>query len=220
MTFGKLSPKKESEICLSCGECCKRYWITTLPEESKKISKKLKKKTAEFLKEDCVLLVKLYPKSVKGVLTFPTAFFPKRVVEELKKEIPELPQSFFVIPQVVLRREGTEQKACAFLLSDNKCDIYSARPEPCKLFPFIAVEGLRENYPFCGLFKSTYKDLLKQSRNYFKKVKKYFDLVDKKGFSSVWKDPPKTGYLYLNETKLCEITIDELERMVSAKKRK
>lgn len=220
MNFGKLSAKKESEICLSCGECCKRYWITVLPEESKKISKTLKKKEKDFLGKDCFLLIKLYPKSVKGVLTFPTTFFPKRIVEEIKNEMIDVPQSFFIVPQVVLKREGTEKKACAFLSEDNKCKIYSSRPQPCKLFPFIAVEGLRESYPFCELFKVTYRDLSKESRNYFKKVKKYFDSVDKKGFSKIWKNPPKKGYLYLNETKLCEIEVDELEKMISAKQRK
>jgi len=218
MSFAKLSEKKASDICLSCAECCKRYWITVLPEESKKISKKLKKKESAFLEENCVLLVKVYPKSVKGVLTFPTTFFPKRIVEEIKKELAELPQSFFVVPQVVLKREGTEQKACNFLQEDNKCFVYSVRPEPCKLFPFIAVEGLRENYPFCGLFKATYKDLSKESEKYFKKVKKYFAEIDKKGFTKKWKNPPKKGLLFLNETKIGEITLEELEQMTSAKK--
>jgi hypothetical protein len=33
------------------------------------------------LKEDCCLLVKVYPKSTPGVLTFPTAFFPKNILD-------------------------------------------------------------------------------------------------------------------------------------------
>lgn len=217
MQINALSPKEESKICLDCGECCKRYWITVLPSEAKVIAKKTKKSLKSFLENDCVILVKIYPKSVKGILTFPTAFFPKNIVDSIRTHVGDLPQSFFVVPQVVLKRVGNEQRACTFLGEGNKCGIYKERPAPCKLFPFIAVEGIRENYPFCGLFKQTYKDLTKESQKYFKTVKKYFATVDKKGFSTLWKTPPQKGYLYINETKVCEITLNDLEKLMIAK---
>ncbi len=213
----KLSNKEESDICLTCGECCKRYWITVLPEEAKRISKKMKKTQKSFLENDCVLLVKIYPKSVKGILTFPTTFFPERIFTELKKELGLVSESFFIVPQVVLRRDISEvggKKICSFLKEDNSCTIYSSRPEPCKLFPFIAVEGIREQYPFCGLYQKTFKNLSSDSSKYFKKVKSYFKKVNDKSFMGVWKNPPKSGALYLADKYICDLSLSELNLML------
>ena len=186
----QLSNKQESEICLNCGECCKRYFITVLPDESKKISKKLKISEKTFLEKHCELHIKIYPKSVKGILTFPSTFFPQKIFDQIKKEVGIVNDSYFVVPQVVLKRdivEFTGKKVCTFLNENNFCKIYSVRPEPCKLFPFIAVEGIREQYPFCVLFQKTHKNLSKKSSVYFKKVKSYFKKVNDKKFCGVWK---------------------------------
>jgi len=209
----KLSKKEESDICLSCGECCRRYLITVLKEEASLIARTLKKSNKRFLEEDTQLSVKLFAKSVDGVLTFPTTFFPKRIGQMIEENVKPVPQSFFVLPQVVLKKEH----GCTFLNEDNTCKIYSARPAPCRLFPFIAVEGIRESYPFCLLFKKTNKDYSKQSRSYFKKVKNYFAEVDKKGFTKYWKNPPKKGLLYLHDTFIGEINLKELEEMMQVK---
>ena len=203
----KITKKQESEICLECGECCRRYRIAVLPEEAMKIAKNLKVPKRKFLQEDCELFVKMYPKSTPGILTYPTAFFPKNVHKKLRKELGILPSGFFVVLQVVLKRDEGE---CTFLCDGNECDIYSARPEPCKLFPFIAVPGYRESYPFCPLFRKEQKDYAKKSRAYFKKVKKYFMDVEKKGFEKHWKSPPKKGTLFLSETKIGKITLEEI----------
>ena len=211
----KLSAKQESDICLSCGECCKRYWITVLPQEAKVLAKSLRMGEKEFLEEKCVLFVKLFPKSTPGLLTIPTAFFPKRIYELLEKEMVEVPQSFFVVPQIVLKRERGE---CVLLGAGNKCSAYKTRPEPCRLFPFIAVAGLREQYPFCPLFHKTFKDSSKESRAYYKKVQKYFKSVHAKGFfgaKGVWKHAPQKGSLLLNEKALGEISLGELEDLLS-----
>ncbi len=199
---------KEQDICLSCGECCKRYWITVLPDEAKRIAKKLKISEKKFLEEECTLLVKAYPKSTFGLLTYPVAFLPARVHNLLKKISNS--QAYFIIPQVVLRRQ---ENICTFLDDENKCVAYSVRPEPCKLFPFIVVEGYREAYPFCELFKKTHKKNPGPSRSYSKKLKKYFSLVSKKGFQKVWKNPPKKGLLYHSEQKIGEITLQEINEI-------
>ncbi len=228
----KLSKKEESALCLECGECCKKYWITVLPSDAVKISKLLGKTKSKFLDEDCVLDVKIYPKSTPGVLTFQSAMFPKRIIDLLKKELNPIPESFFVVPQVVLKREEKntfsffnnktkieKRNACVYIDADNSCGIYSARPEPCRQFPFIAMPGFRENYPFCKLFSKTYKDLSIESRIYFKKIQGYFKDVDDKGFNRIWLSPPKRGNFSLGDRELGQLSLNELLEMMSKNKK-
>jgi Fe-S-cluster containining protein len=205
-----LTKKQESDICLACGECCKRYSITLLPEEVEKIAKKLKISKKNFLEKHCELFVKIYPKSTPGLLTFPTAFFPKRIGEILSSDLSYLPPSFFILPQIALKRmDGI----CRYLNKDNTCKIYKERPSPCKLFPFMVVLGYEEQYPFCELFRSGYKDASKESTIFSKKMKKYFKKIDKDGFEGVWKYYPKAGKLFLSEMLVGGISINQLIKM-------
>jgi len=229
-TANKLTKKQESDICLACGECCKRYWITVLPLEANKISKLLEKTRKAFLENDCVLNVKLFPKTTPGVLTYPTTFFPKRVYDLVKKELGVVPESFFIVPQVVLKREEKKtfkfknnksiiekRTACKFIRPENACDIYEARPTPCRLFPFIAMPGLREQYPFCELFQNTFKEYSIESKIYYSKVQDYFKEVDEKGFANFWRTPPTTGVLLIQDKEIGTLTLSELELMMPKK---
>jgi Fe-S-cluster containining protein len=215
MQLNKLTQKQESDICLACGECCKRYSITLLPDELTKISKKLKISKKKFLEENCELFVKVFPKSTSGVLTCPTAFFPKKVSDLLYNDFNYLPEGFFVVPQIALKRK--ENGGCLFLDSKNSCKIYTARPSPCKLFPFLVVEGYNENYPFCELYKKTYKDYSKISKAFQKKITTYFKTVDKKGMKKVWGTLPQNGKFFLNELFLGNISSKNLEIILSKK---
>lgn len=227
MNQRNIPKSEESIICLSCGECCKRYWITVLPTEAQKISRMIGKSKKEFLENDCVLNVKLYPKSTPGMLTFPTFLLPERILDLIKKELDLVPQSFFVVPQVVLRREEKSmfdfrekmtkmetRRACVFLNPENACVIYSARPKPCELFPFIVMPGFSENYPFCLLFQKTRRDYAIESKIYYKKIKDYFKSVNDKGFSYIWISPPKKGILFLQEKEIGEISLTELNEIM------
>jgi Fe-S-cluster containining protein len=206
--------KSTSKICLSCGECCKRYSITILPKEVEEISKQLKISKKKFLEEYCELFVKIYPKSTPGILTFSTTFFPKKVGIMINNILSYPPIGFFVVPQITLKRiDGI----CRFLEKDNKCKIYSKRPIPCKLFPFLVVPGYEEQYPFCELFKVSSKDYSKQSRSFSKKITNYFKDVDEKTFLKIWKNPPQKGKLFLNEELMGEITLKQLQKMFSKK---
>jgi Fe-S-cluster containining protein len=226
----KLTKKEESEYCLACGECCKKYWITVLPNEATNLSKTLNETRKTFLENRCMLHVKLFPKSTPGVLTYPTTFFPKRIYKLIEKHLPNVSDSFFVVPQVVLKREEkltfsfkqvkTKQEkrnACIFIDADNACRVYDARPGPCRLFPFIAMDGFREQYPFCELYQLTSKNYAIESKIYYKKIQGYFQEVDKKGFFSVWRTPPAKGVLFLQDREIGEITIEELTQMMPKK---
>jgi len=204
-----LSKKQESDVCLSCGECCKRYSITILPEEATIIAKKLKLSKKKFLEEHCELFVKIYPKSTPGILTFSTAFFPKRVGEILSAYLTYLPPSFFIVPQISLKRK---ESICRYLNEDNTCKIYEQRPFPCRLFPFMVVPGYEENYPFCELFKKTRKNYSTKSKEYRKKMTNYFGEVNIKGFLGLWKNPPTKGKFFLNELLISGITLKQLKK--------
>ncbi|MFA5763537.1 MAG: YkgJ family cysteine cluster protein [archaeon] len=205
-----LTKKQESDMCLSCGECCKRYSITLLPEDVEKIAKKLKISKRVFLETHCELFVKIYPKSTPGILTFPTAFFPKRIGEILSSDLSYLPPSFFILPQIALKRVNG---ICRYLNKDNTCKIYKDRPDPCRLFPFMVVPGYEEQYPFCELFRKGYKDSTKESTIFAKKMQKYFKKIDKDGFANVWKNYPKAGKLFLSDMLTGGISINQLTKM-------
>lgn len=220
MKFSNLTKKQESEICLSCGECCKRYSISILPREVPSLAKTLKISKKKFLENHCELFVKVFPKTIPGILTCPTAFFPKKIGDLLYNEFNYVPAGFFVVPQITLKRK--ENGHCQFLNNDNTCAIYKVRPSPCKLFPFLVAPGYEENYPFCELFQKTYKDYSKQSRKFQKEITQYFQEVDIKGFEKVWKFLPNNGKFFLNDSLLGEINKKQLIKILSKriKKRK
>ena len=229
--FGpKLSKKEESTLCLECGECCKRYWITLLPNELTKLANELKVTKKEFLEKYCMLNVKIYPKSTQGVLTYPSTFFPKEIINLIKKNKFQIADSFFIVPQIVLKREEVvtqtffnnqvkreKRNACIFIDAKNCCKAYEARPTPCRLFPFIAMPDLREQYPFCKLYQSTQKNLSIESKTYYTKVQDYFKEIDKKSFLSVWHYPPKKGLIFFSDSELGEISLEELITMTPKK---
>lgn len=229
--FGqKLSKKEESNLCLECGECCKRYWITILPTEAIKLAAELKITKKEFLEKYCMLNVKIYPKSTQGILTYPSVFFPEKIINLIKKKSFSIPTSFFIVPQIVLKREEVltqtffnnqvkreKRNACIFIDAKNACAVYTTRPAPCRLFPFIAMPDLREQYPFCKLYQKTSKNLSIESKTYYGKIQDYFKEVDKKSFLGLWRFAPKKGTLFFSDSELGEITLEELITMMPKK---
>lgn len=213
MKLNILTKSQETKICLSCGECCKRYNITLLPREVLVLAKKLKISKKNFLENNCELFVKVFPKTIPGILTCPTTFFPKKIGDLLYNEFNYVPAGFFIVPQITLKRK--ENGCCEFLNDDNSCQVYKERPTPCKLFPFLVAPGYEENYPFCELFHKTYKNYSKESRKFQKEISSYFKDVDEKGFEKVWKYLPKKGKFFLNDSLLGEITDKQILKMLS-----
>lgn len=202
-----------------CMECCKRYWISVLPSEAKKIAVSLHKDLPTFLQSHCLLQVQLYPtdKRVDNPLVIPSSQIPASFLSKIKEELRYLPPFFLALPTVVFKRE--KNGSCEFLNQQNGlCTIYENRPEQCRLFPFIPWNNkpLQSLYPFCAFLqdKKPQGRYANNGKAHFKKVEHYFRSVERNGFFLVWKTIPLAGILRLDIKLLGEISTDEFIGLV------
>ena len=174
--------------CQHCGECCRRYYIISLPREIEGQAKFLGMEKSEFLEKKAQLFLRIFPSghtTEKSVVS--SALIPKKFSEIIEGHLGYAPEFFIVIPMVAfLRKENGE---CQFYEKEKGCTIYPARPLECRLFPFIPdrkVTDYSKAYPFChGL--------------HFTQIADYCALVKEKGFSKVWGTWPKKGILLLED---------------------
>ncbi len=207
--------KSIKSVCSACQECCKKYNITLLPKEAKKIAEKLKLTEKEFIEKNCDLSLQFFPfsKSEKHFVLHSTQL-PKKLLEKLKKNSNLF--YFFVLPNIMLKKT---EKSCIFL-ENGLCQIYKVRPKQCVLFPaiFLGKENeLKKKYSFCDLLKQGFKsekNFEENSLKHYKNVKDYFDLVKEKGFESVWKELPRKGTAFFKDQKLCKITKNEFLKVI------
>lgn len=193
--------------CMRCLECCRQYWISLLPEEAEKISRKLNLSLKEFIEKNCVVLLQAYPFS-KSKQSFVHSLdkFPSRIQGILKKK--SKASHFMVLPLIALDKT----KGKCILLKGVNCLVYEERPKQCALFPLISIQRTKtskEHYPFCkGLlpgkeFKINKKEVL----GHYEKVRNHLDEVKEKGFQSIWPALPAKGMLMLSNE-----FIDELKK--------
>ncbi len=204
-------------IGVNCSECCQRYWITLLPAEAKRIASALKLPITEFIEKKCILIAHIYPAQKPKPLTISTQSLPAKLLAFAKKEIPQLPEQFLVLPSIALKRNA---KGNCSLLKKGRCKVYDVAPEVCRLFPFISIGKfpLRNAYPFClGLrqpgFEKAKGGLDSKQK---KRVNKYFDTVKKKPFTSVWKALPKTAVILLDGEKELKISKKDFIKMLES----
>lgn len=99
--------------CQRCGECCKRYYIISLPSEVQEQARFKGLGQEEFMDRHCQLFLQLFPfeqNEEKPVVS--KNFLPKRIAERLEKEIGVLPEYFIVMPMICFQRH--ENGACTF----------------------------------------------------------------------------------------------------------
>ena len=204
------------QICIACkAECCKRYWITLVPEQAQTIANSLNLSLADFIQTYTVLYLQLI--SVPVSVQDPFFFARNQLSEKIQMQLTEtknFDQNFFALPLLALKRLPSEnsKKACIFLKNNFECSIYSVRPTQCSLFPYVqsdSVESLKKIYPFCNLIEHVSSEPQKISKHE-QAVKNYFDQVKEKGFQKVWQALPENGFVFLNGKELSEVSIREL----------
>jgi len=190
-------------IELGCDECCKRYWITLLPKEAKKISGLLKISEKKFMQKYCLLHLNLFPTEKKTGMAVSSALIPKTIAKKAEKKLGKLPGFFILLPGIVLKRS---EKGECISLSNKMCEIYSVRPEQCSLFPFISMDkkDLKQQYPFCRALEKGMKGSL--DKPHLKNVNAYFAEIEKNGFESLWAFVPESGIVCIENKFLCRIS--------------
>jgi Fe-S-cluster containining protein len=207
--------KSIKSICSECCECCKRYSITLLPEEAKRIREKLNLNEKDFIREYCDLILQFFPSfNLKNPFVIHSSKTPKKVLSKLRKHSDSI--HFFVLPNISLKKE----KYCVFL-ENGLCAIHSVKPMQCKLFPFISLKketSFQKKYPFCNLLKEGFvpaKNFRGKSLKHYKRVKEYFDSIKREGFVFVWKFLPEKCFAFFEDKKLNEITQKEFLEVIN-----
>ncbi len=225
--------------CARCGECCRRYFIVSTPEEISGQAKLKGMKMREFLDTHCQLFLQLFAHEQDSEKpTINKNLLPKKIALTLEQRLGPMPDYFVALPMVCFKRKesdttngkGTEGStktkasgACTFYTQDENglggCSIYGARPLECRLFPFISMKknaDYTKLYPFChGLAlkdeKLNYSDL---SYVHFRKSAEYFKGIMGRGFCAVWKEWPKKGVALFEEKPLGKISEEEFMQTI------
>lgn len=200
--------------CARCAECCKRYWITILPEEARAIAELLGISVKKFLENHCMLFLQAFPASpdfsnplVKGISKCPSG---------LRKKLEKKTSAdyFLCLPGIALKRDGLE---CSMLSKGFECKIHSRRPGQCRLFPLISMNSnadLKKAYSFCKGLEGFEKPLSAESKRHYRKVKAYFEKLKLKKFKALWPAIPSGGILVLDREKVCNITAKQFFQAV------
>ena len=206
--------KSIKSICSGCQECCKQYNITLLPEETKRISKKLNLSEKEFIEKYCELMIQFFPSfNSKNPFVLHYLKLPKKFREKLKEQTQS--KYFFVLPNLAIKKT----KKCVFL-ENGLCAIHSVKPEQCNLFPFISLKketSFWKKYPFCELLKQGFKPektFAEKSEKHYAKVKEYFEEIKEKGFEKKWKILPEKGNAFYKDEKIALISKNEFSKLI------
>ncbi len=209
--------------CQHCGECCKRYYIVSLPEEVERQAKFLGETKKEFIEKHCQLFLHLFAREYSAdKIVVNNAFMPKKVCEKIESVHGFLPNFFIAVPAIVFNRKP--EGYCEFFDAETRmCGIYEERPLECRMFPFISekvIVDYSKAYPFCeGLkFRDEKISYVDASGVHFEKIKEYCDLVREKGFTGVWGSWPEKGVVLFEDKLIGNITAHEfLDSIASLK---
>lgn len=215
-------PAHAATACQKCGECCKRYAISVLPHELPRQAKFFNLSEEEFTNIYTRLLVQIMPfSSGEHPLALHVNMIPKPLWEKLKSA------GFSSDYAMVLPMLGFRKKEyCVFFNPETfGCSMHVVKPAQCTLFPFTSInenEDYSKAYDFCELSKITSptKYTTIEQRGQRLNMKKYFDAVAKSGLSKVWKNLPSEGDVIFNGKKIADISLSELNQLLTTAKEK
>ncbi len=206
--------------CQKCGECCKKYYVVSLPSEVKKQAIFLKIAEEKFIAENLQLYLQIFPYSYnekKPIIN--SNLLPKKYFEEIEEH--EHSEHYMVLPLLAFKRK--KSGFCAFFDENSRnCKIYSTRPLECILFPLVSEKSESDNknhhklYPFCIGFGYKSKNLsyMDFSKIHFKQMSDYFIQIMSHGFTKVWKTWPKEGTIVYKNKKIGTITEKEFFEII------
>jgi Fe-S-cluster containining protein len=203
---------------LGCMKCCQTYWISILPRDTVRLAAQRGVDPAEFLSDNCLLDLQLFPAYQHSALSIPTTAFSDSAKTAIREYFGRLPPFMLALPGLVLSRKSNG--SCTFL--DQKtglCGVYDARPAQCRLFPFISLEQkpLHELYDFCKYLqeeKPSSNPFERDQSDHFAAIKAYFGEVEEQGFGHVWPDLPDKGIIRLGSRVLEKITKKQFLRLI------
>jgi Fe-S-cluster containining protein len=214
MIDGIHPPANALTACQKCGECCKRYAISVLPQELERQATFFNLSEKEFTSIYTRLLVQIVPfSSGDHPLAIHTNLIPQNIWKKL------LAAGFSSDYAMILPMIGFKKKEyCVFFDPQTfGCTMHSVKPAQCSLFPFASAEDnvdYSKAYDFCELSTisspTKYTTALQIAQR--KEMKKYFDAVAKNGLLSVWKFVPNEGDIIFGGKKVDEISLNELNQ--------
>ena len=218
--------------CLRCGECCRSYYIVSLPHEVKGQASFLGISEKDFVQGKMQLYLQLFPaEPSEGKMNIAAEGLPKKILKKIEARLGFRPENFIALPMLCFKRAGPGMGAgkakawlgaCIFYDSKKGCAIYSVRPDECRLFPFISMDkdaDFRKIYRFCkGLQKGplVIKWDYEAVQAHFRETAKYLSEAKKKGFKATWKNWPANGVCLLEGKLLCKISEKEFFEALGA----
>lgn len=211
-------PANAISACQKCGECCKRYAISVLPNELSRQAAFFKLSEKEFTSIYTRLLVQLVPfSSGNHPLAIHTNLIPQNIWKKLQAAGFE-GEYAMILPMVGFKKK----EYCVFFNPETfGCTMHSVKPSQCSLFPFASAEDnvdYSKAYDFCELATisspTKYTTALQVAQR--REMKNYFDSVAEKGLLSVWKNVPNEGDIIFRGKKVADISLNELTVWLSA----
>ena len=84
--------------CRRCGECCKRYYIISLPEEVEVQAKFKGLSKEEFIEKHMQLFLQFFPAEYsKEKIMVSSSMVPRRILEKLEGHLGKVPDFFIAL---------------------------------------------------------------------------------------------------------------------------
>lgn len=217
-----LPPAQAITACQKCGECCKRYTISTLPHELERQAKFFSLSDEKFVGIYTRLMVQLVPfSSGEHALSLHTNMLPKRVWKKLQTMGFDQ-DHVMILPMLAFKK----QEYCIFFNPQTfGCTMHLVKPMQCSLFPFVSAnphEDYSKAYDFCELSKiSSPTSKTKEIQSFqTHAMRAYFDEVAKQGMSKTWKALPASGDIIYKNQVIGTISLKALEKWLSVARAK